>query len=84
MSSAGFNTTCPGQREEQHAVVGVQVERRVDIDEIDALRRDALAQHVEVVAVVERVDPRHARPLKLSPLSGRYAPAPRSAAGSAR
>jgi hypothetical protein len=40
---------------EEHVVVGVAVEGRVEVNEVDALVGDVAAHHVEVVAVVERV-----------------------------
>jgi hypothetical protein len=40
---------------EQDVVVPVRVERRVEIHKIDRLRPDVLAEHFEVVAVVEKV-----------------------------
>src|SRR4051794_18200246 len=40
---------------EQHVVIGLAVERRVEIDQVDALVRDLAAQYVEVVAVIKCV-----------------------------
>ena len=48
----------PLGRLEQHVVAGVGVERRVEVDEIDALVAMLVAEHLEIVAVVELV--RHA------------------------
>ena len=49
---------------EQNVVRGVGVERRVEVDEIDALIRDVLPQDVQVIAKVELVLPvSHASPL---------------------
>lgn len=45
----------PGLRLEQNVVVGVRVERRVEVDEIDALVRDAVVQDLQIVAVVKLV-----------------------------
>ncbi len=59
----------------EHVVVGVRVERRVEVDEIDRLVADVTPQHVEVVAVVEDIPLGHgtslaasARPLPTLPL----------------
>ncbi len=43
------------RRLEQHIVGGVGIERRVEIDEIDALAGDVLAQHREVVTIEQLV-----------------------------
>jgi hypothetical protein len=43
------------RRLEQHVVAGVRVERRVEADQVDAGVGDVLAQHLEVVAVIERL-----------------------------
>ena len=40
---------------EQDVVVGVGVERRVEVDQVDRLILDVAAEDVEVVAVVENV-----------------------------
>jgi hypothetical protein len=45
----------PVRRPEENIVTGVRVERRIEIDEIDALIGDVLAQNGEVVAIIERV-----------------------------
>src|SRR5215211_98503 len=44
---------------EQHVVVRRRVERRVEVDEVNRLVRYLLAQHAQVVAVVELVLPVH-------------------------
>ena len=50
----------------QHIVIGVRIERRVEVDQIDALGLDALAQHVEIVAVIQVIG--HAvPPLMITP-----------------
>lgn len=46
-------SVCAARMAEQDVVVGVRVERRVEVDEIDRLVLDVSSQHVEVVAVVE-------------------------------
>ena len=40
---------------EQDVVIGVRIERRVEIDQINALVRDMLAQDVEIVPEIELV-----------------------------
>jgi hypothetical protein len=40
---------------EQDVVIGVGVERGVEVDQVDRLAGDVLAQDAQVVAVVERV-----------------------------
>jgi hypothetical protein len=40
---------------EQDVVAGVGIERRIEVDEIDALIGDVSPEHVEVVAVIEQV-----------------------------
>jgi hypothetical protein len=68
VSLAGVGIPLPGVRErlhlgrglltvllEQQVVGGVGVERRVQVDEIDALVLHVPAEHVEVVALVEEV-----------------------------
>ena len=40
---------------EKDVVGGVRIERRVEIDQVDALVPDAVAQHLEVVAIVKVV-----------------------------
>ena len=50
-----------GRRLEQDVVVGVRVERRVEIDEIDALVGDMLAQHLEIVTVEKLIARSHAK-----------------------
>jgi hypothetical protein len=40
-------------RLEEDVVVGVGVERRVEIDQVDALVRNVLAQHLQIVAIVK-------------------------------
>ncbi len=40
---------------EKYVVVGVRVEGRVEVDDVDALVGDVVAEDVEVVAVVEDV-----------------------------
>lgn len=44
-----------GGAAEEHVIAGVRVEGRVEIDEVDGAARDALAQDVQVIAVVEVV-----------------------------
>ncbi len=44
-----------GRRLEKHIVGSVGVKRRVEIDQIDAFIRDAVAQDVEIVAVKQLV-----------------------------
>ena len=44
-----------GRPLEQDVVAGVRVERRVEVDEVDARGRDVVAQDLQVVAVVEVV-----------------------------
>src|SRR3546814_5625023 len=41
-------------RFEQHVVIGVRIERRVEIDQINAAIRDMFAQDVEIVPEIER------------------------------
>jgi hypothetical protein len=50
-----------GRRTKQDVVGRVRIEWRIQIDEVHALVANALAQHVEIVAVIEVI--RHARPL---------------------
>ena len=45
---------------EQHVVIGVRVERRIEVDQIDAVARDVIAQDIEIVAIEKLV---HAHPL---------------------
>ena len=47
-------------RFEQDVVVGVRIERRIEIDQVHALVLYVIAQDVEIVAVIERVG--HAAP----------------------
>lgn len=42
-------------RPEQQVVIAFRVERRVEVDKIDRFVRDAVAQNVEIVAVVESI-----------------------------
>src|SRR5665213_809115 len=51
----------PRRRAEQHIVGRLRIERRVEVDQIDALAGDAVAQNVQVIAVIKRV--RHWPPL---------------------
>ena len=59
MWSGGFltvkNRLLSVRRIEQHIVAGVEIERRIEIEEIDALVRDVVAQNSEIVAIKERV-----------------------------
>jgi hypothetical protein len=50
------------RRLEQHVVGGVRIERRVEIDEIDAFAGDAGAQHSEIVTIIELVGHAPRRP----------------------
>ena len=45
----------PVRRLEKQIVSGVGIEGRIEIDEIDALARDMLAQNCEIVAIKKRV-----------------------------
>ena len=45
---------------EQDVVIGLAVERRVEVDQIDTVARYLIAQHVEIVAIVKCV--RHSAP----------------------
>ncbi len=45
----------PLRRLEKDIVIGVRIERRVEIDEVHAFIRDMLAQNMQIVAEVERV-----------------------------
>ncbi len=38
-------------------VGGIRVERRIEINQVNALGRDAVAENLEIVAVVERLHP---------------------------
>ena len=42
-------------RFEQDVVVGVRIERRVEVDQVHAFGAHVIAQDVEIVAVIERV-----------------------------
>ena len=67
---AGGTARVPGLVDlprEDHVVVAVRVERRVEVDEVDRLARDALSQDGQVVAIVEGVH--HPAPL-LPPACG--------------
>ena len=44
-----------GRRLEQHVIGRVGIERRVEIDQIDALAANLLAQNFEIVTVIEPV-----------------------------
>jgi hypothetical protein len=44
----------------QHVIAGVGIERRVQIDQVNALIADAVAQNLQVVAVIQMIG--HARP----------------------
>ena len=50
----------PVRRLEQHIVSGFGVERRIEIDQIDAFVGDVFAQHLEIVAIEQLVG--HGRP----------------------
>ena len=51
---AGVRAVTIGRLEED-VVGGVRIEGRVEIDEIDAGVRDMLAQHREIIAVIETI-----------------------------
>lgn len=51
---------------EQHVVIGVRVEWRVEVDEVDDFVGDILAQHRQIVAVVQLVG--HSRPFGAQPI----------------
>jgi hypothetical protein len=40
---------------EQHVVVAVAVERRIEVDEVDRIAGDLVAQDMQVIAVIQRV-----------------------------
>ena len=44
-----------GWRAEEDVVAGVRIKRRVEVDQVHARIGDVLAQHLEIVAVIERV-----------------------------
>lgn len=48
-------TLMPVRRLEQHIVIGVGIERWIEIDEIDAFVSNVLAQNGEIVAIKKRV-----------------------------
>ena len=43
------------RRFEQYVVIGIRIERRVEIDKVDALARYVFAKHIEVIAIIEPV-----------------------------
>ena len=49
----------PGWPLEQHIIGRVGIERRVEIDQVNGCVPDAVAQHVQVVAVIQMI---HTRP----------------------
>jgi hypothetical protein len=51
--------TSPVSLRKQHVVVGVRVERWVQVDQVHRLRGDVLPQNIEVVPVVEGVPAGH-------------------------
>ena len=57
-------------RLEQHIVDGAGIERRIEIDEIDALVLDVIAQDIEIVAVEQRIGGRRLAHCAI-PLAGR-------------
>ena len=59
------------RRLEQHIVIGVRVERRVEIDQIDTGIRHVLTQHLQVVTVIKSARHRHPR------IAGPHRSAPR-------
>ncbi len=48
---------------------GIRVERRIEIDQVNALGRDAIAENLEVVAVVARAETLQDAAVKLRRLS---------------
>ena len=46
---------CSGGRFEQYVVIGVRIERRVEIDKVNAFTCDLVAQYVKVIAIIEPV-----------------------------
>ena len=57
---AGSANEIAGRKAEKHIVGSLQLTPRVEIDQIDAVTRDFILQHNEIV-VAERV--RHRRPI---------------------
>ena len=51
----GIGAGGAGRGAEQHIVAGVRIERRVEVDQVDAAVRDVAAQDVQIVAVIKVV-----------------------------
>ena len=45
----------PDSPAEKHVVIAVRIERRVEVDQIDILVLDVVAQDLEIVTVVKRI-----------------------------
>ena len=50
----------PGRSLEQDIIRRVGIERRVEVDQVNAVISDAVAQHAQVIAAIQMI---HARPL---------------------
>jgi hypothetical protein len=55
------------RRLEQDVVIGVRVKGRIEIDQVDAFRRDAFPEDGEIVAIVQRVGHRPPSDRRSSP-----------------